>query len=272
MVVLSPSLSFDTASAGVLVTVPSRATVNVIGLAVSYPVGGVTSLKVYVPATSFTLCGFALPSAFLSSASFPDVQLSTTSPFSSVPFVILSSAPASSSFPVRLTLLISMSLSRSASFIVTFVPLTAPSVVLVTVPSRATVNVIELAVSYPVGAFPSLRVYVPATSFTLCGFALPSAFLSSASFPDVQLATTSPFSSVPFVILSSAPASSSFPVRLTLLISISIGLFFIVSSPPFSQYMTFGSFAASSCEKVNSCGVVSRIYPSGAFVSIRRYL
>ena len=212
----------------------------------------------------------------MSSASFPDVQLSTTSPFSSVPFLISSSAPASSSFPVRLTLLISISRSVRASFIVMVVLSpsfdTASAGVLVTVPSRATVNVIGLALSYPVGAFPSLRVYVPATSFTLCGFALPSAFLSSASFPDVQLATTSPFSSVPFVILSSAPASSSFPVRLTLLISISIGLFFIVSSPPFSQYVTFGSFAASSCEKVNSCGVVSRIYPSGAFVSIRRYL
>ena len=231
----------------------------------------------YVPATSFTLCGFALPSSFCSSADSPVVQERSFPALSFTIFpassVICSFAPASSVTPsAASTLLISMSLSRSASFIVTFVPLTAPSVVLVTVPSRATVNVIELAVSYPVGAFPSLRVYVPATSFTLCGFALPSAFLSSASFPDVQLATTSPFSSVPFVILSSAPASSSFPVRLTLLISISIGLFFIVSSPPFSQYVTFGSFTASSCEKVNSCGVVSRIYPSGAFVSIRRYL
>ena len=175
----------------------------------------------YVPATSFTLCGFALPSSFLSSASFPDVQLSTSSPVSSDPFVIFSSAPASSSFPVRLTLLISISRSVRASFIVTFFPSTAPAVVLVTVPSSATVNVIGLAGSYPVGGVTSLKVYVPATSFTLCGFALPSAFLSSASFPDVQLSTTSPFPSVPFVIFSSAPASSSFPVRLTLLISIS---------------------------------------------------
>ena len=147
MVTFFPS----TAPAVVLVIVPLRATVNVIGLAGSYPVGGVTSLKVYVPATSFTLCGFALPSAFLSSASFPDVQLSTTSPFPSVPFVIFSSAPASSSFPVRLTLLISISRSVRASFIVMVVLSpsfdTASAGVLVTVPSSATVNVIGLALS-----------------------------------------------------------------------------------------------------------------------------
>ena len=143
-----------TASFVSLVTFPSLSIMNLMLAAILYPSGAAVSDRVYVPAVSFTVCVLTVPFSFFPSS--PDVHLIgiISFPSMSVP-VIWRDAPSSSVLLVRSTLLISMSRSVSSSTIMIFSTSSSPTL---TFPSLSTVKLIGSAMSYPFGAFVSVRV------------------------------------------------------------------------------------------------------------------
>ena len=186
-----PSSSCSIAPAGVTstvftVTVPSVPTVKLIVVSTfSYPAGAAVSTKVYSPGVSSRVI----------TSSFLDVHVSSTaSPvFAFVPVTVIT-APSTSS-PPRSVLLIFTGYSLRASSI-RITPSVLVLAAVVTVPFSFKVNVISVAISYPVGATVSLRVYsTPVLR--------PS--IRCASVPDTHSSTVFPSASSIWIV---APATS----------------------------------------------------------------